>query len=382
MNPRSYIFAGGGTGGHIFPAIAVAEELERADPAARCVFVCSDREIDRVVLESAGRRHIAAPARPFALTPIRIMKLFRRWGECVRLGRSVIRDERRGGFEPTVVATGGFVGPPIFRAARAERARVVLINLDAKPGRANVWIGRRADAALSTYPIPDRPGWTPIGPIVRGSARSPGDARACRSMLGLEPDQPVLAVLGGSQGAGTINAACVELTRRAPSPLAAWQVVHQTGEREADPVRLAYKRAGISAIVEPFFDPIGPVWGAADLVIARAGAGTVAEAWANSAPTVFMPYPFHRDGHQSANAAPLVEAGAAVIVEDAADAKINADRLSARLAELTPGGTALGRMRDSYLRLGPAEGAAAAAQAVAADAPLAATLSTLETKRL
>lgn len=364
MNPRSYIFAGGGTGGHIYPAIAIAEELERSAPATRSVFICSDRAIDRAVLDGAGRGRVAIPARPFGLTPIRFIKFVGRWGECVREGRRVIRAERSGGFEPTVVATGGFVGPPVVQAARAERARVALVNLDATPGRANVWIARRADAALSTYGIPDRPEWAPIGPIVRGSARAPGDPRTCRSMLGLDPDRPVLAVLGGSQGAGTINAAMVELAQRSPSPLAAWQVVHQTGEREAASVREAYARAGAAAIAEAFFDPIGPVWGSADLVIARAGAGTVAEAWANSTPAVFMPYPFHRDGHQAVNAGPLVRAGAAVIVDDAADARINADRLAATLAELKPGGAALGRLHDSFRKLGAVDGAAAAARAL------------------
>ena len=199
---------------------------------------------------------------------------------------------------------------------------------------------------------------------MRGSARAPGDARACRSTLGLDPVRPVLAVLGGSLGAGTINAALVELAQRSPSPLGAWQILHQTGEREAASVREAYERAGAVAIAEAFFDPIGPVWGSADLVIARAGSGTVAEAWANSTPTVLMPYPFHRDDHQKANAAPLVQAGAAVVVDDAADANINADRLAAALSQLTPGGAGLGRLRDSFRKLGVVDGAATAARAV------------------
>ena len=365
MTERSFIFAGGGTGGHIYPALAIAEEIERAHPGARCVFVCSDRAIDAAVLERTGAPYTVIPARPFGLKPRTAARLVWRWGACVRAGRRLIRAERKAGFEPIVVTTGGFVGPPMAQAARAARAAVALVNLDAAPGLANRRIGRRAQAAFTTYAVADRPAWEVIAPIVREGARPAADAGRCRVELRLDPQAPTLAVLGGSQGAGTINQAMIEIARGASASLEPWQIIHQSGEREISSIRAAYKKAGVRAIVEPFFDPIGAVWGAADLVVTRAGAGTVAEAWASGTPAVFLPYPFHHDSHQRLNAAPMVDAGAGIALPDRVDPVENARVLAAALSDLRPDGAMLGRMRNAAADLGPTDGAPAVARALA-----------------
>ncbi|RMH28995.1 MAG: UDP-N-acetylglucosamine--N-acetylmuramyl-(pentapeptide) pyrophosphoryl-undecaprenol N-acetylglucosamine transferase [Planctomycetota bacterium] len=361
MSRRAVLFAGGGTGGHILPAAAIAEHLTERDPATRVEFICSDRAIDLAVMGRLGAPFTVIPARPFGAHPAALARLAWTWGACVRAARERIRALARETGGVTVVATGGFVGPPVVRAALAQGARVALVNLDAVPGRANRWMARRASAVFTAFPIVGEPAWEVVGPIVRRSARPTGDAADCRRALGLDPDRATLVVLGGSQGAGTINDAMISMAQRRDAALEPWQIVHQTGDRDATRVARAYAAAGLPAVVESFFDPIGPVWGAADLVVARAGAGTVAEASAARAPCVFLPYPHHRDDHQRANAGPMVGAGAAIVLEDRADTGRNAEALSAALSDLAPGSDRLAAMARSAGGLGPADGAGAIA---------------------
>ena len=141
----------------------------------------------------------------------------------------------------------------------------------------------------------------------------------CREQLGLDPDVPTLLVTGASQGARSINTLVTELAAAEPGLLPGWQVLHLAGSGEDEPVRAAWRAVGIRAVVRPFLHGMGPAWGAADLAVSRAGASSVAEAWANAVPTLFVPYPHHRDRHQHRNAEPMAAAGGAVVETDAGD---------------------------------------------------------------
>lgn len=363
------LFAGGGTGGHLYPGLAIAGALAAREPGARSVFLCSDRPLDAKILSEARAEHRIVPARPAAARPLKFARFIASWGPSVRAARAAIREARAGdpGARVVMAAMGGFVAAPCAQAARAERVPVVLVNLDAVPGKANRWIARLASARLSATGPATGAGdrvpadWERLPPIVRAEAIAHGSKAECRTNLGLDPALPTLFVTGGSQGAGSMNAMLMELARRRSERFQGWQVFHQCGERAEADVRRAYESAGMRARVVAFWSDMASAWGAADLALSRAGAGAVAEAWANATPSIFLPYPYHRDEHQRWNALPLERAGGAVILRDAIDAQANAEAIGPMLDELMRDPARRGAMREALLRLGPARGAEAAA---------------------
>ncbi|MCC6661842.1 MAG: glycosyltransferase [Phycisphaerales bacterium] len=364
--------AGGGTGGHLYPGLAIKEQLEAIAPA-RCVFLCSTRPLDAEILGREGVEFDAIPAAPMSLRPRGLLRFARSWGRSVRAARTVIRREAAGGAPVHLVAMGGFVAAPCVQAARAERCTVTLVNLDAVPGRANRWIARHAARIVTSTPVADE-SWPVVPPIVRKAAINSMPKPECRTALGLAPDLPTLLVTGASQGARSINRLMMALLARergafgypaAPSRIQdrhgvagyPWQVIHQTGRGEDDAVRAAYTGAGVPALVQPFFDRMGLAWGAADLAVSRAGAGSVAEAWASRVPTVFLPYPYHRDQHQRFNARPLEAAGGAVIATDRIEESANLPGAGRVIVELMKDAAARSEMGAALARLGPVDGA-------------------------
>jgi UDP-N-acetylglucosamine--N-acetylmuramyl-(pentapeptide) pyrophosphoryl-undecaprenol N-acetylglucosamine transferase len=386
MFSGTLIFAGGGTGGHLFPGLAIAAALrERAPASVRARFICSDRPLDAEILHKEGVEFVPLAARPLSLRPRDLVRFLNSWGRCVRESRKVIRSAAphqvrsrpAGGGGIVVVAMGGYVAAPVVQAARAERIPIVLVNLDAIPGKANRWIARHARRSARAI-APGRPiaftsariergtpaDWKLVPPIVRRQAIASAATPECRRLLGLDPNRRTLVVTGGSQGARSINAFLAALLEREPRAFAAWQVLHQCGRNEADPLRAAYQRAGVPALVVEFSDHMADWWGAADLALCRAGAGNVAEVWANRVPAIFLPYPYHRDQHQRYNAAVLAESGGAVIATDLVSPQRNAARVGPILIDLMSNPARLDAMRRALERLGPASGAEQIAEAL------------------
>lgn len=372
----TYILAGGGSGGHIYPGLAIAAELERLGTLqgrrVQTLMVCSDRSIDNQILTKAGAKFVAAPAKPIVVRPRGILRFLRSWGPSVRLGRRLISEHRSDDHNGTsskvvLVAMGGFVAAPMAQAARAERIPTAMVNLDAVPGKANRWIAKRLRGKgpiFTAARVADRvlaSEWIEVPPIVRAGARRSGTVEECRRRLGLNPSRPVLMVTGGSQGVRTINRFMAAF---AGSPEAAaalkagnWMVLHQTGKNEDAEASEAFRAAGIEARVQPFVDSMGDWWGAADLVIATAGAGNVAEVWSSKVPALFMPYPYHKDQHQRFNAQSLLDAGGAVVCQDHIDPALNLREVGPTLHELLSSPTRRESMRDALAKLGPADGA-------------------------
>lgn len=370
------VFAGGGTGGHLYPALAIAEQLADrmtgGGEQVESVFYCSTRPLDARILTEEGAAFVAIPARPFSLRPVELASFVRTWSGIVRRSRRQLRQEAEQG-RVVVVSMGGFVSAPVVAAARKERLPVVLVNLDATPGRANKWVAKRSGVVLTAAEVDGFPKWKRVRPIVRWAAIADGDRPFCRRELGLDPAANTLVVTGASQGARTINRLMMELIEQKRGAFEGWQVIHQCGPvatakdtLDERAIAAGYEKAGIRALVKPLFREMGRVFGAADLAIGRCGAGTVADAWANRVPSVFMPYPYHKDQHQRLNALPLETAGCAVIVQDRIDASANVADAGEVLLGLMADGSKRESMRDKLRELGPADGAGAVADAILA----------------
>jgi len=367
MAPRvSVVFAGGGTGGHVSPGLAIAERIRALDPEARLFFACSERPIDAEMLREADAEFAPVPAAPWSWRPAGLVRFVRSY----RAGRTAaarILAEREATW---VVSLGGFVNGPVVAAAVGAGVPVLLVNLDARPGRANRWVARRATrivTAVETPGYPEFPG-PALGLPIRRQAIAPADPVSCRERLGLAGATPTLLVTGASQGAGSLNRLLVALVERRPEAFAGWQVYHLSGPSDVELLRQAYAAAGIPAKVEPFTHRMGLAWGAADLALSRAGANSVAEAAANAVPTLFAPYPFHRDEHQAANAEPLVRIGGAALARDLVEPEANLAGLGRTLAELLTDPARRRSMREALERTPPGDAALAIARMLAGDA--------------
>jgi len=364
MTP-TVLLIGGGTGGHIHPLLAVAEHLDNV----RKVALCSDRAIDASILQAALARDdinaaVPLPAKPLAASPKGLIRVARAWSPSVAATRREI--ERAPG--PVVaLSTGGFVSVPAARACSQLGVSLALVALDVPPGKATRWTSRWADRCLNAAPG-ELPGWERTGPILRAAARPTASREDACAQLGLDPSVRTLVVFGGSQGARTINRFLAAMLRAHPGAFAGWQVLHQCGAHDLDEANAI--ESSISVRTVPFIDRPGDAWSAADLVLARAGAGTVAEAALARTPTVFMPYPFHADRHQEHNARPLVDAGAAVAFRDHVEPEANLRAHADALADLLTDPDRRAEMaRRAAHRPEPPDGAAAVAAAVRALLP-------------
>ena len=358
-------FAGGGSGGHISPGIAIAQRLATRAPKIKSVFLCSTRAIDADMLRQAGAIAEPIPASPPSLK--HALKFARNFFAAKRRATQVMRerDIRH------IVSLGGFVTAPVVVAARKLGIPITLLNLDATPGRANRFVQSRATHVLSAVAATGLARWNGIalGFPVRRCAIAPGDAASCRAKLGLEPNRFTLLVTGASQGATSLNQFVPHFAARNKDLFLKWQIVHLTGGGESDAarMRIEYARLGVQALVIAFVHEMGVAWGAADVALTRAGANSVAEVEMNNVPAIFVPYPFHKDLHQKANAQPLVNAGAAAIALDKLDRDFNMQSIGIVLEKLMLDDGARNAMRAALMAMPKIDAADAVAQLVLAD---------------
>jgi UDP-N-acetylglucosamine--N-acetylmuramyl-(pentapeptide) pyrophosphoryl-undecaprenol N-acetylglucosamine transferase len=356
---RTFLFAGGGSGGHISPGLAIAERLVEQDASARCLFACSHRPVDAHMLTAAGAWHVPLTAAPLSLRPRGAVAFLTAFQRGRREAAALMAEHR----VDEVLALGGFVAGPVVAAAASRRVPVTLLNLDDPPGRANRWMARKATRTWTAVALEHHRHFATrvTGLPVRRSAIAVDGQAACRATLGLRPQRPTLLVTGASQGAGTLNAFVPTLAERSPAVFEGWQVLHLAGAGSDGEVRDRYGKAGVEATVLPFLDTMAAAWGAADLAVSRAGANSVAEVAANAVPTLFMPYPFHRDQHQRNNARPLEAGGGVVVANDRIETDLNVREVGAVLASLMHDESRLSGMRERLENDRPADAADAIA---------------------
>ncbi len=338
-----FVFAGGGTGGHLFPALAVVEALRGDGRPLDVSFFCTGRPIDGEILGAAGIDARPLPVLPFPSKPWQWPRFLLRWRESVSMCRRAFERHR----PAAVVGAGGYASGPPVAAALKMGIRTFLLNPDAVPGRANQHLAMKPGLCgiLAQWPVtvghfpPAAPVVVTGCPVRAGFRRTADQGRSdagfvaqCRQSFDLEPHRPTLLVTGASQGARTINEAMIHL---APTVAAGdWQVLHLSGPADRGRVRDAYAAAGVRGTVLAFTDRMPEAMAACDLIVSRAGASTLAEIQAAGRASILLPYPFHRDRHQTHNAQVLVEAGAAVLIDDSRDGAVNARRMSLVLSDL------------------------------------------------
>jgi len=358
-------FAGGGSGGHISPGIAIAERLAARAPHMKSVFLCSTRAIDADMLRQAGAIAQSMPASPPSLK--HALKFVRNFLAAKKRATQVMReyDIRH------IVSLGGFVTVPVVLAAKKLGIPVTLLNLDATPGKANRFVQSRATHVLSAVAATGLARWNGIalGFPVRRCAIAPTDAPSCRAKLGLEPNRFTLLVTGASQGATSLNEFVPHFAARNKDLFLQWQIVHLTGGGESDAARMRgeYARLGVKALVITFVHEMGVAWGAADLALTRAGANSVAEVEMNNVPAIFVPYPYHKDLHQKANAQPLVNAGAAAMALDKLDRDFNMQSIGIVLEKLMLDDGARNAMRAALVAMPKIDAADCVAELVLAE---------------
>jgi undecaprenyldiphospho-muramoylpentapeptide beta-N-acetylglucosaminyltransferase len=373
---RFALVAGGGTAGHLQPALAIAEALVASGHERGTIeFVGSTHGQDRLTLEGKGF--------PFTLLPGRgIVRSFRprdlmanlgaMAGLAVAAGRGlgVVRRSR----PQVVVSVGGYASLSASFAAVVLGVPLVLVNVDAVPGAANRLFGRLARASAVGWdgtPLPRSVvTGTPVRPEIAAVGRSAADRRTARHRLGLPEDRSTVAVFGGSLGARRINQAVEELSDR-------WKdrddrsIYHIVGRRdwEGDPAPSGSgsesPSAGLALVRVPYQASMELVYAAADVVVCRAGAMTVAELAVAGVPSVLVPLPRAPGDHQTANARVLERVGAAVVV---ADADCDAGALGAILDDLVGQPARLESMGRAASTLGRRDAAGAGARLVEANA--------------
>lgn len=352
--PGHIVIAAGGTGGHIFPGLALADALRRRAPDAKVSFIGTPRGLEGTIVPKRGYALHLIDMKPFlrrfgpeALTTF--VSLVRSTGQA----RRILRRERAS----AVVGMGGYAGLPVLAAARRLRLPRILHESGAVPGLANRVAARLTpnialafEEAARFFPRPSRPRTVgmPLDPSIAGLDRSALRQEA-RDAVDLPVDSRVLLVLGGSLGAMRLNGVGVDLASRwrGRSDL---RILMKTGATHVQAVRAELDRRGVAGLVRSlaFLDRMDLAYAAADLAVCRAGAGTVAELAAVGLPAILVPYPHAPGDHQTMNARPLARAGAAVIVPDAA---ADADRIGVLAEELLGDEERLARMSSEGKRL-------------------------------
>lgn len=320
----NFVFAGGGTGGHLYPGLAVADALTTIAPQAQITFLTTDRPLDRDLLAKTTYAQVEQGVRPFALNPAAFTRFALAWYRSRREAAARLRE-----LQPrAVLGLGGYAAGPAVVEAQRLAIRAAILNPDAIPGRANRLLARRCDLVVQQWEasarhFPSSARLATWGCPIR-AAFERATPQEGRRAFGLDASRKTLLVTGASQGARTINQAVQRIWPEFARNHGDWQLLHLSGALDEAQTRAAYAQAGVAAQVVAFTHEMAAALAAADLVISRAGASTLAELTTLGKPSILLPYPFHRDMHQSANARVLVEAGAATLIDDQRDALANA----------------------------------------------------------
>ncbi len=350
------VLTGGGTGGHVYPALALAETVRRRDPAARVTFVGSSAGMEASLVPAAGVPFVGLPVRPPRERSLR--RTAAALATCAAsLWQAAVLVRR---LRPhAIVATGGIAAAPVVAAGALFRVPVVVLEGNTVPGRINRVLARwsRAVAVAWDDAVPHLPARRVVvtGLPVRLEVYAVRRADGLRE-FGLARDRYTVLVLGGSQGAARLNAAVEEAVTRLCGRRDL-QVLHQAGAGWSGEGAAGREERAVGAlryVRVPYLTRIGAAYACADLVVSRCGAASLAEITAAGVPAILVPYPHAADDHQARNAEPLVRAGAATVIPDA---QLDGDTLAREIASMLDFPGRLARMAASARGLGRPEAA-------------------------
>ncbi len=302
----------GGTGGHLFPGVAVGEELRLR--GCEVTLMVSPKDVDQQAVRSiSGMEIVTLPA--VGLSRGGWMGFLWGFWKSYRLARLHFRSRR----PKCVLAMGGFTSAPPVVAGRRVGANTFLHESNSIPGRANRWLAPWVDGALVYFP-PAAPRLRArrvdlAGMPVRPQFHTPLAVAEARQLMGLLADAPVLLVMGGSQGATRINELVLKIVPQLRQAVPDLQFMHLTGPGDFEKVRAGYAAQNVPAVVHAFFLDMGTALAAADVALSRAGASSLAELAARQVPAVLVPYPAAADNHQYFNARAFVQSGAAWMLQ-------------------------------------------------------------------
>ena len=347
------VIAGGGSGGHIFPGVAVAEEFKKRSALNEVLFMGTEQGIEARIIPELGYplRFIAASGmlgKSFFEKVISILKLMRATWSSMRFFRATRPD--------IVIGTGGYVSAAPVLAAKLLGIATLIMEQNLVPGLANRLLANAADMVTVTYydsmqSLP-RHKTHLTGNPVRASILTGRRDKAFET-FGLDPARITVLIIGGSSGALKINEALISALTMMLDIKEHIQFLHQSGEKSFERVRKAYLNMGFRAMAAPFIREMSEAYAVADIVISRAGATSLAEITALGRPAIIVPYP-HAAGHQSYNAERLSEAGACVHIPDR---ELEGGVLSAQIKRLYASEELRGDMRRAARGLGRVDAA-------------------------
>ena len=304
------VLTGGGTGGHLFPGLAVAQSIRERAPECQILFVGSERGVEQRIIKEAGFAHQALPIRSSAELKRAPISFALAYWKSSRIAKQFLRE-----FAPqAVVGLGGFASVPVVKAAQKRKIPTVLLEQNIVPGRATRWLMKRANRVCQAFEQAreDDPRHIVTGNPVRKEIA----ALIANSLSEASRQVRTILILGGSQGARSLNRLWLETARTLRSELSGCSLFHQTGHDDCEMVRETYQELGLSTISEPFFEVLPTLYRQSDLAISRAGATTLAELACAGIPAVLVPYPNSLGDHQWKNARFFADRNAARVVEE------------------------------------------------------------------
>lgn len=310
------IIAGGGTGGHLFPGLALAEEFKRRDSSTEVIFVGTEHGLEARVIPREG--YTLKFLRAEGLVGVSIIKKLK---AIIKIFFSILDSHRiiKTVRPDIIIGVGGYASGVILFVASIKSIPTMIIEQNANPGMTNKILGKFVNTVCISYQesISFFPGVRTFltGNPVRLQVFK-GNIEAAYKLFSLERDLFTVFIFGGSAGARSINRAMVDALNYLYDLKDKIQFLHQTGQRDYENIRDAYRKVGFKGTIAPFIYQMGEAYAVADIVIARAGATTLAELTALGKPAILIPYPYAAGNHQELNAKKLVDMGAAKMILD------------------------------------------------------------------